>query len=369
MTESGPSSHTPLIDGHNDIPILIRALYNNHIYQENFTDPFENGGFYGHVDLPRLRKGLNGGFFWSVFVPCPADGDDFSDENYAESVQFTLQQIDLATRLREAYPERFSGNIRASDALDAFKRGQLISPLGIEGLHQIGNSVANLRRFYDLGVRYATLTHNCHNKYADAALVESPIRLAEPKWHGVSAQGQSLVAEMNRLGMIVDLAHTSSAYSVCPHPRNVKDHVLQLVKGRNSSSWSTSTPFIACKGSDNENGLPDDVPEDSNIHQVVKHILHIGRLIGFDHVGLGSDFDGIDKAPEGLEDVSKYPALIAELLRQGVSDEDAAKVAGGNILRVWGDVESVAARLQAAGAAILEDDLPSLWGGSITSHD
>lgn len=162
----------------------------------------------------------------------------------------------------------------------------------------------------------------------------------------------------------------SSAYSVCPHPRNVKDHVLQLVKGRNSLVMvNFNPPFIACKESDNENGLPDDVPEDSNIHQVVKHILHIGRLIGFDHVGLGSDFDGIDKAPEGLEDVSKYPALIAELLRQGVSDEDAAKVAGGNILRVWRDVESVAARLQAAGAAILEDDLPSLWGGSITSHD
>ncbi|PKS10759.1 hypothetical protein jhhlp_002516 [Lomentospora prolificans] len=382
-------SHTPLIDGHNDMAILIRAVYNNHIYQDNFTTPFEKGGFYGHVDLPRLREGLNGGFFWSVFVPCPADGADFSDENYAESVQFTLQQIDLASRLRAAYPDKFSGNVNSGDALDVFKRGQLISPLGIEGLHQIGNSVANLRRFYDMGVRYSTLTHNCHNKYADAALVEHPIRTAEPKWHGVSAEGKKLVAEMNRIGMIVDLAHTSeetmlhvlggkddwegsqapiifshsSAYSVCPHPRNVKDNVLRLVKERNSLVMiNFNPPFIACKESDNDNGLPDDVPEDSNIHQVVKHIMHIGNLIGYDHVGLGSDFDGIERAPDGLEDVSKFPDLIAELLRQGVSDENAAKVAGGNLLRVWRDVDKVAARLQASFAPILEDDLPSLWG-------
>jgi len=127
---------------------------------------------------------------------------------FSSGVQFTLQQIDLATRLKEAYPSDFSGSVDSSNALDAFKNGQLISPLGIEGLHQIGNSVANLRRFHALGVRYATLTHNCHNKYADAALLEHPIRKAEPKWHGVSAEGKKLIAEMNRLGLIVDLSHT-----------------------------------------------------------------------------------------------------------------------------------------------------------------
>jgi len=157
----------------------------------------------------------------------------------------------------------------------------------------------------------------------------------------------------------------SSAYSVCPHPRNVKDSVLQLVKERNSLVMiNFNPPFIACTESDNNNGLPKYVPEDANLHQVVKHIVHIGNLIGYDYVGLGSDFDGIEKTPEGLEDVSKYPALVAELLRQGVSDEDVAKVVGGNLLRVWRDVDEVASRLQAAGAPILEDDLPSLWSDS-----
>jgi membrane dipeptidase len=153
----------------------------------------------------------------------------------------------------------------------------------------------------------------------------------------------------------------SSAYSICPHPRNVKDHVLQLVKERNSLVMVNFNPdFISCKESDNDNGIPDLDPENATLAQVVKHILHIGNLIGFDHVGLGSDFDGIQLVPEGLEDVSKYPALVAELLRQGVSDEDAAKIVGGNLLRVWKDADEVALKLQAAGEPILEDDLPGL---------
>lgn len=153
----------------------------------------------------------------------------------------------------------------------------------------------------------------------------------------------------------------SSAYSICPHPRNVKDDVLKLVRDRNSLVMvNFNPPFISCAESDNENGLPDYVPEDATIHQVVKHIKHIGDLIGYDHVGLGSDFDGIDEVPEGLEDVAKYPALIAELLRQGVSDGDAAKVVGGNLLRVWKEVDTVAHRLQIGGELPLEDDLPDV---------
>ncbi|KAM0335724.1 hypothetical protein ACHAQA_000774 [Verticillium albo-atrum] len=378
---------TPLIDGHNDLPILVRFLYNNHIYDKNFTEPFENGGMYAHVDLPRLKEGLNGGAFWSVFTPCPADGSDFSDENYAASVQMTLQQIDLMTRIKNAYPEVFSPMVNSSDALKAFKNGQLISPLGVEGLHQIGNSVANLRRYHDLGVRYSTLTHNCHNKFADAAILENPLRKAEPHWNGVSPLGRRLINEMNRLGMFVDLAHVSedtmvdvlggkkdwdgskapiifshsSAYSICPHPRNVKDHVLQLVKERNSLVMANFSPdFISCVDAGHENGLPDSVPENANLDQVVKHILHIGNLIGFDHVGLGSDFDGIPSTPTGLDDVSKYPVLVAELLKQGISDEDVSKIVGGNLLRVWKDVDAVALKLQAAGEPVMEDDLPSL---------
>lgn len=256
-------------------------------------------------------------------------------------------------RLKEAYPDVFSPMLNSSTALAAFRRGQLISPLGIEGLHQIGNSVANLRRYYALGVRYATLTHNCGNKYADAALWGNPIRKAPSYWGGVSPLGRALINEMNRIGMIVDLSHTSvetmvdvlggkagwqgskapvifshsSAFAVCPHPRNVPDHVLQLVKNRNSLVMVNFSPdFVSCVGSDSETGLPDFYPPNSTLAHVATHVLYIGNLIGFDHVGFGSDFDGIPTTPENLGDVSKYPDLVAELLRRGVSDEDAARL-------------------------------------------
>jgi membrane dipeptidase len=155
----------------------------------------------------------------------------------------------------------------------------------------------------------------------------------------------------------------SSAYSICPHPRNVKDDVLALVRDRNSLVMvNINPPFISCTDSDDGTGLPEYVPEESTLHQVVKHIMHIGTLIGYDHVGIGSDFDGIAEVPVGLEDVSKFPDLVAELLRQGVSDEDAAKVVGGNLLRVWRDVDAVAREMQASGELPLEDDLPDIPG-------
>ncbi|KAI1404608.1 putative dipeptidase [Hypoxylon fuscum] len=382
-------SKTPLIDGHNDFAIFIRAMYNNHIYNENFTKPFEQGGLAMHVDLPRLREGQNGGAFWSVFTPCPENGTDYSDENYAPSVQLTLQQIDLMTRLQSAYPNDFSGiPVDSKAAVAAWKKGKFVSPLGIEGLHQIGNSVANLRRYYAMGVRYATLTHNCGNIFADAALWENPFAKAPPVWHGVSAKGRQLINEMNRIGMLVDLSHVSadtmrdvlgggeewagskapimfshsSAFAVCPHPRNVPDDVLHLVKEKNSIVMVNFSPdFISCVDKGAENGVPEFYPENNTLSQVVNHITYIGDLIGYDHVGLGSDFDGIPSTPEGLSDVSDYPALIAELLRRGVSDEDAGKIAGGNILRVWGDVEKAAAKLQADGEPVLEDDLQSIF--------
>ncbi|KAF4968862.1 hypothetical protein FSARC_3797 [Fusarium sarcochroum] len=362
---------TPLIDGHVDFPLV----------------PFEEGELPGHVDLHRLRQGQSGGAFWSLFAPCPANDSDFSDDNYAASVQFTLDQIDVMTRLQAAYPNHFSQKVDSSNAFEAFKKGKLISPFGIEGLHQIGNKATNLRKFHELGVRYATLTHNCHNKFADAAVLSNPSRKAEPLWGGVSPLGRKLIAEMNRIGMIVDLSHVSedtmldvlgggdewsgsqapiifshsSAYSVCPHPRNVKDNVLQLVKERNSIVMVNIAPdFISCVDTGNENGLPEFYPQNSTLAHAAQHIIYIGNLIGYDHVGIGTDFDGIPSVPEGLEDVTKYPDLIAELLRQGVSNVDAAKVVGGNLLRVWKDVDSVATQLQRRGQLPLEDDLPKM---------
>ncbi|KAJ6787564.1 hypothetical protein PWT90_00647 [Aphanocladium album] len=377
-------STTPLIDGHVDFPIGIRGAYGNRIEAAAFRGAFENGTLPGHVDLHRLRQGFSGGAFWSVYAPCPKDGSDFSDENYAASVQYTLDQIDVMNRLQKLYPNDFSQAVDSSTALSAFKQGKLISPLGVEGLHQIGNKAANLRTFYNLGVRYATLTHNCHNKFADAAVLEGPTRKSEPKWHGVSPLGRKLVHEMNRIGMIVDLAHVSddtmrdvlggndawegskapviyshsSAYSICPHPRNVKDEILQLVKKHNSLVMVNIAPgFISCFDNGNADGIPDEVPEGATLQQIVRHILHIGNLIGFDYVGIGSDFDGIPTVPKGFTDVSQYPDLVAELLKNGVSDSDAAKVVGGNLLRVWAGVDAVAAELQAAGEPALEDEL------------
>lgn len=297
-----------------------------------------------------------------------------------------MEQVDLVLRLQQAYPDVLSAPPNGTTAMSAFKAGKIISPLGIEGLHSIGNSLAHLRNFYRLGVSYATLTHNCHNRYADAALIEDSNgepRVGEPLWHGISEPGKELIYEMNRIGMIIDLAHVStetmrdvlgagkddwrgsrapvifshsSAYSLCPHPRNVPDDVLQLVKETNSLVMVNFAPdFIACTASERADGMPDVHEDEATLQRAADHITHIGNLVGFDHVGLGSDFDGIPTVPAGLEDVSKFPDLMAALLERGISDSDVGKVAGGNLLRVWKDIDDVALRMQAEGAVPIED--------------
>lgn len=292
-----------------------------------------------------------------------------------------------------AYPNVFStSDIDSSSALAAFKdRHRLISPLGIEGLHQIGNSFSNLRLYHSLGVKYATLTWNCHNIFADAALVRDSSGqtvASHAYWGGLSEAGQVMINEMNRLGMLVDLSHVSkdtmldvlggrpekgngsiapvifshsSAYGLCPHPRNVQDDVLQLVKKTNSIVMVNFSPdFISCLPSGSETGIPDFYPPNSTVRQVARHVTYIGDLIGYDHVGLGSDFDGIPEAPKGLEDVSKYPDLVAELLEMGVSDADAAKVVGLNILRVWGAAEKQALTMQKDGVLPVQDSIEKM---------
>ena len=307
-------------------------------------------------------------------------------------VRLTLDQLDLYARLGRQYPKYFTPARDSDEALEAFEAGRLISPAAIEGLHQIGNSLSTLRLYHQLGVRYATLTWNCHNKYADAALETLPgfkIKVAEPHWHGLSSAGRELVKEMNRMGMLVDLSHVSketmrdvlvgngdgkwngslappifshsSAFSICPHPRNVPDDILQLVKKRNSIVMVNFSPdFISCIASDSPNELPQSYPANATLNQVVRHIRHIGELIGYDYVGFGTDYDGIESTPKGLEDVSKFPDLVAELLRQGISDEDVAKIVGRNLLRVWKEADEVAAKLQ-VNMLPLEDDLSNPW--------
>ena len=304
-------------------------------------------------------------------------------------VRATLEQLDLFHRLRALYPKYFHPAGSHLEAEEAFASGRLISPIGIEGLHQIGNSVSTLRLYHLLGVRYATLTWNCHNKYADAALTSTNGKTgpAKPKWGGLSEDGRTLLLEMNRMGMMVDLSHVSadtmrdalggfakegdewqgavappifshsSAFAVCPHPRNVPDDVLLLVKKRNGLVMVNFAPdFVSCVAGDDPNGLPDFDPENNTIAHVVRHIRHIGDLIGYDHVGLGSDFEGIPSTPRGLEDVSKFPDLVAEMLKQGMSDKNAAKVVGRNLLRVWKEVDEVSAKLGASRLP-LEDDV------------
>ena len=302
----------------------------------------------------------------------------------------TFSQVDLIRRLTESYPDTFNKpTANSSEQLFGFKKsGKLISPIGIEGLHQIGNSYSNLRLLESLGARYATLTHNCPNAFADAALItnSSGVTIAAPPvWGGVSPKGQELVQEMNRIGMLVDISHVSkdtmidvlggrpekwrgsrapvmfshsSAYSLCPHPRNVPDNVLKLVKKANSIVMVNFSPdFISCTEPDPETGVPHLYLKNSTLHQVARHITYIGSLIGYDHVGIGSDFDGIPSTPEGLDDVSKFPELIAELLKMGVSDKDAAKVVGMNILRVWNEAEKVSIEMKKEGVRPAEDQV------------
>ena len=304
----------------------------------------------------------------------------------------TLDQIDLFNRLSAQYPHYFSLARNSEAASEAFASHRLISPLGIEGLHQIGNSISNLRLYHRLGVRYATLTWNCHNKYADAALISDSSNqtvVAPPLWNGVSEAGKDLIREMNRIGMLVDLSHVSqntmrhvlgagkddwqgsiappifshsSAYAICPHPRNVPDSILPLVKAKRGIVMVNFNPdFISCRTSNQTSGLPDFIPETSTLQQVVRHIKHIGDLIGYDYVGIGPDFDGIEDTPRGLEDVSKFPDLVAEMLKVGISERDAGKVVGRNLLRVWAEADEVARKMQRDGVRPLEDDIVNPW--------
>ncbi|EMF10049.1 Peptidase_M19-domain-containing protein [Sphaerulina musiva SO2202] len=378
-------AENPLIDGHNDLLILLRSVYGNKINTSNFTTLFTEGTLAGHIDIPRATAGQLGGAFWSAFVPCPANGSDFSDAAYAPYVKATLEQIDLFNRISQKFPKYFTLPSNAAEAEANFAAGKLISPLAIEGLHQIGNSLATLRLYHKLGARYATLTWNCHNRYADAAVVSinGVSQRSTPFWGGVSPAGQTLIKEMNRLGMIVDLSHVSpdtmrdvlggssnsstntnstawtgslappifshsSVYSICPHPRNVPDSILDLVRLRNSLVMINISPdFISCEENPSSpTGLPTYIDSTNTIEQVVKHIMYVGDRIGYDHVGLGTDFDGIENTPRGMEDVSKFPDLIEMLLEKGVSEKDVIKVAGGNLLRVWREVDRVAEKLQ-----------------------
>ena len=389
---------TPLIDGHNDLAIFLRFAYKNKLHTKTFHERFENGKMEMNVDLPRLREGKVGGAFWSAFVPCPQNASyDFRDSTYAEAVSTTLSQIDLIRRLQNEYPYTFTpASSSPAHALEMFHSNQsLVSPISIEGLHQIPPSapLSTLRLYRSLGVRAATLTWNCHNAFADAALIPSfnsttPGSAIPAPYHrgGLTPAGRTVIREMNRLGMLIDLSHTSywtqqavlsnatsiapviyshsSAFALCPHPRNVHDDMLALVRATGSLVMINFSPdFVSClPPSPDATVQPPEFYEPNNtLHQVARHVMYVGDKIGYAHVGLGSDYDGMFSTPRGLEGVDKFPDLVAELLRMGVSDKDAGKVVGGNILRVWQEAEDVARKMHEEGVVEGEDEVRE-WG-------
>jgi len=329
---------TPLIDGHNDLPWAIRnSELAPHDVEASGHDLRARTPF--HTDITRLQEGRVGGQFWSVYIPFEAV------EEGAAKVQ--LEQIDIANQIIEKYPEAFELALTASDVESAFGGGRIASMLGMEGGHAIENSLGSLRAYYALGVRYMTLTHNGTLDWADSCCDEA-------RHGGLSEFGREVVREMNRMGMIVDLSHTSpetmndvldvaeapviwshaSARGVHDHARNVPDQVLRRLPENGGVVMVTFVPGFLTSN------------DEATIADVADHIDHIANLAGVDHVGIGSDFDGIESTPVGLEDVSTYPVLFAELSRRGWTEEDLSKLAGENILRAWREAEAAARQLQ-----------------------
>jgi membrane dipeptidase len=380
---------TPLVDGHNDLPWEIHERFKSDLSKIDLRSDTSRlavppGGVPLMTDIPRLRAGQVGGQFWSVWVPVEIQG-------YA-AVQTTLEQIDLVKRMAARYPADFEVAYTAADVRRTHRTGRIACLIGIEGGHQINNSLAVLRQMYALGARYMTLTHILTTDWADSAT-------DAPKHHGLTPFGEEIVREMNRLGMLVDLSHVSpetmraalrvtdapvifshsSARALVDHPRDVSDDILALVAKNGGvvmvnfnpgyvsavrNRWDADRAAeLARYSAPPYGGLYIGQPEraqaalalwesghpkpTTTLEQVADHIEHIRQIAGVDHVGLGSDFDGIQDTPRGLAGVDRYPALLEELMRRGWSDADVAKIAGENVLRVLASAEAVGLSLRA----------------------
>lgn len=367
-----------VFDGHNDLPWAIRN-YEPAPSDVNAYDLRTRAPGKGVTDIPRLRAGGVGAQFWSVYIPGEAKGD---------FARVQLEQIDIARRIIDRYPDTFQLALTAADVRAARAKGRIASLIGMEGGHAIEDSLALLRMYYGLGVRYMTLTHNTHTSWADSAA-------QLPAEHGgLTPFGEQVVREMNRLGMLVDLSHVSpetmddalrvsqapvifshsSAKALCNVPRDVPDDILRRVTANGGVVMVT---FVAGFINPEVAKITQPAMEELNrrlkemqkpearealekeifgrlklppttIAMVANHIEHVRDVAGIDHVGLGGDFDGNEEWPEGLSDVSMYPNLFAELIRRGWSDADIRKLAGGNALRALEQAEVVAARLQRA---------------------
>jgi membrane dipeptidase len=369
---------TPLIDGHNDLPEQLRENYGLNI-ADLATGSEARQPHPLMTDMARLHQGHVGAQFWSVYIPSEVTGD--------AAIRETIEQIDTVKRLVKAYPNDLALARTADDVVRIHKSGRVASMIGIEGGHQIGGSLAALREFYELGARYMTLTHFKNNEWADSAT-------DDPKFHGLSDFGRTVVHEMNRLGMLVDLSHVSpetmrdaldvtkapvifshsDARALANHPRNVPDDVLARLPANGGvvmvnfylghlsepyRLWSAEKSAEEARLKSLYVGQPDvreakmkawlgaNPAPAGTIALVADHIDHVVKLAGHDHVGLGGDLDGIgyDEAPPGLNSVAGYPLVFAELIRRGWSDSDLAKLAGGNVLRVMRQAEKVSASM------------------------
>jgi membrane dipeptidase len=357
----------PLIDGHNDLPWAIRELNG---YDMDAAD-LATGVPSLHTDLPRLRAGRVGAQFWSLWVPTDTDG--------GTAVRHTLEQIDFVRRFVARYPDRLALAATADEVEAAFGSGRVASLMGMEGGHSIDSSLGTLRVMRDLGVRYMTLTHNDNVPWADSAT-------DEPVLGGLNEFGEQVVAEMNRIGMLVDLSHVSadvmrhalrltsapvifshsSARAVCDVARNVPDDVLATLPSNGGVCMVTFVPmFVSPEVAGWFSGLADiarsrgESPADfsvmnklmaehdatrpeATVDDVVRHVEHVREVAGVDHIGVGGDYDGCTITPAGMADVSSYPVLFAALADRGWSDQDLVKLAGGNVLRVLRTADEVA---------------------------
>ena len=374
---------TPLIDGHNDIAEQLSENYKRSI-SGLATGTDQRPDHPLMTDMARLRAGRVGGQFWSVYINGELTGD--------AAIRETIEEIDIVKRMIAAYPGDLEQAYTADDVVRIHKAGKVASMIGIEGGRQIGGSLAALRQFYNLGARYMTLTHNQTTEWADSAT-------DDPKYDGLSPFGETVVHEMNRIGMLVDLSHVSpatmkdaiaaskapvifshsSARALVDHPRNVPDDVLQLLPANggvvmvnfvpnfiSEAMWKWGAEkdaeqarlksFHRNSTAEVEAGLK--AWEAAHPHPVVTvatvadNVEHVARVAGYDHVGIGGDFDGIDNTVDRLDSVDDYPNLFAELIRRGWSDQNLAKLAGGNVLRALRQAEAVSKSMRNEPAAL-----------------
>ncbi len=362
-------SRSYVFDGHNDLPWVVRTEASRSFDALDISKPQPKI----HTDIPRLRAGGVGAQFWSVFVPV----DTISS---GTAHQTTIEQIEIVKAMIQKYPETFALALDSDDVLRIRQDGKIASLIGMEGGHAIENSIEKLRRLHAMGARYMTLTHSDTLDWADSCS-------DEPKSNGLSDFGKEVVREMNRLGMLVDISHVSpatmqatldttiapiifshsSARAIAEHPRNVPDEILKQLPANGGivmvnffsgfivpeSANNTRTMFERRRQLKAKFGSDADAVKKEmaayelkfptfagSVHHIADHIEHIAKVAGIDHVGIGSDFDGIDVCPKQMEDVSKYPVLTQVLLDRGFSESDIHKVMSGNILRVMKQVES-----------------------------